>query len=115
MGTGMVGHLTLYYWWRSSNSGFMDKIVIMTEIQKARILALRSALKLEIVGMKRGKAPSAYSILKKEMGFKGGREKVLAQINGYIAENILHFYLLAGDAVEEAEYLSLEEQEAEQI
>jgi hypothetical protein len=89
MGTGMVGHLTLYYWWRSSNSGFMDKIVIMTEIQKARILALRSALKLEIVGMKRGKAPSAYSIIKKELGFKGSRQKVLTQINQYVRDNIL--------------------------
>ena len=68
---------------------FMNKIVIMTEIQKARILALRSALKLEIVGMKRSKAPSAYSMIKKEMGFKGNRQKVMTQINQYIRDNIL--------------------------
>tara|TARA_Y100000310_G_C20321877_1_gene641115 strand:- start:41 stop:292 length:252 start_codon:yes stop_codon:yes gene_type:complete len=68
---------------------FMDKIVVMTEIQKARILALRSALKLEIVGMKRSKAPSAYSMIKKEMGFKGNRQKVMTQINQYIRDNIL--------------------------
>ena len=67
----------------------MDKIVVMTEIQKARILALRSALKLEIVGMKRSKAPSAYSMIKKEMGFKGNRQKVMTQINQYIRDNIL--------------------------
>ncbi len=67
----------------------MNKIVIMTEIQKARILALRSALKLEIVGMKRSKAPSAYSMIKKEMGFKGNRQKVMTQINQYIRDNIL--------------------------
>ena len=67
----------------------MNKIVIMTEIQKARILALRSALKLEIVGMKRSKAPSAYSMIKKELGFKGNRQKVMTQINQYIRDNIL--------------------------
>ena len=67
----------------------MDKIVVMTEIQKARILALRSALKLEIAGMKRSKAPSAYSMIKKEMGFKGNRQKVMTQINQYIRDNIL--------------------------
>jgi len=49
------------------------------QIQGARLLTLRQALKLEIKGMKRtGK--SAYSILR-EMGYSGTRDEVLAQLD----------------------------------
>jgi hypothetical protein len=44
------------------------------QIEHARLLTLRAALKLEMKGMKLSRSPSAYSILKK-MGFKGSREK----------------------------------------
>lgn len=50
------------------------------QIDGARLLALRSMLKLELLGMKRSRSPSAYSILKQE-GFKGTREQVLAQLD----------------------------------
>ena len=49
------------------------------QIQGARLLTLRQALKLEMKGMRRtGK--SAYSILR-EMGYSGTREEVLAQLD----------------------------------
>jgi hypothetical protein len=54
----------------------------MTEqqITNARLLTLRAMLKLEIKGMTRSRAPSAYSMLK-SMGYKGTREAVLAKLD----------------------------------
>jgi hypothetical protein len=46
-----------------------------------RFLALRSALKLELLGMKRSRSPSAYVLLKRDYGLKGNREKVLKKAN----------------------------------
>jgi hypothetical protein len=37
-------------------------------------------LKLEVLGMARSKGRTAYAILK-DMGFKGSRDKVLAQLD----------------------------------
>ncbi len=51
---------------------------------KYRLLALRSALKLEILGMKRSKGPSVYAIIKEEFGFRGSKQKVLDQFNLYV-------------------------------
>ena len=53
------------------------------EIEFYRLRALRSALKLEILGMKR-RGPSVYSIIKREFDFKGGRNKVLRELNTLI-------------------------------
>ena len=53
------------------------------EIEFFRLRALRSALKLEILGMKR-RGRSAYSIIKQEFGFKGSRNKVLRELNTLI-------------------------------
>mgnify|MGYP001080739398 CR=1 FL=1 len=53
------------------------------EIEFYRLRALRSALKLEILGMKR-RGQSACSIIKKEFGFKGSRNKVLRDLNTLI-------------------------------
>jgi hypothetical protein len=50
------------------------------KISLMRLLTLKSALKLEILGMHRSVSPSAYSIIKKELGFKGSRKKVLEQL-----------------------------------
>jgi len=63
-------------------------IIIDTEegIKGYRILALRSALKLEVLGMKR-RGQSVYSIVKQEFGFKGNKKKVLDQLNKYIEDN----------------------------
>ena len=54
-------------------------------INAYRLCALRSALKLEILGMKK-RGQSAYSIVKQEFGFKGSKEKVLQQLNEYVDE-----------------------------
>ena len=58
----------------------MTILTTPTEIEGARLLTLRSMLKLEMKGMTRSRAPSAYSMLK-QMGFKGTREQVLVQMD----------------------------------
>jgi hypothetical protein len=50
------------------------------QIARYRLATLRAALRLEIAGLKRSRAPSVYSILKKE-GFTGTRAAVLQQLN----------------------------------
>lgn len=44
-----------------------------------RLLALKGALKLECLGMRRSRGPSAYSIVKREFGFKGNKNSVYTQ------------------------------------
>ena len=51
-----------------------------------RTRMLRSALKLEVLGMSR-KGQSVYSIVKQEFGFKGSKQKVLDQLLAYIKEH----------------------------
>jgi hypothetical protein len=55
-------------------------------INRYRIKTLRSALKLEILGLKR-KGQSVYQMVKQEFGFTGSRQLVLEQLNTYIKEN----------------------------
>ena len=50
------------------------------QIEQARLLTLRAMLKLEMKGMQRSRAPSAYSMLK-SMGYKGTRQAILAQLD----------------------------------
>jgi hypothetical protein len=50
------------------------------QIEAARLLTLRQMLKLEMLGMSKSRGPTAYSTLK-TMGYKGSREKVLAQLD----------------------------------
>lgn len=64
-------------------------IVGEANIRNARVLALRSALRLETKGLQMSRGRSAYSIVKQEFGFKGSKEKVLAQFSAYIEANIL--------------------------
>jgi len=54
------------------------------QVPMARLLTLKTALRLEIIGLTRG-GRSAYSIVKGEFGFKGSRLKVLAQLEEYIS------------------------------
>lgn len=49
------------------------------QIEAARLLTLRQALKLELRGMKR-RGRTAYSVLR-DMGFRGSREAVLEQLD----------------------------------
>jgi hypothetical protein len=58
----------------------MTTLTTPTQIEGARLLTLRSMLKLEMKGMSRSRAPSAYSMLK-TMGFKGTRAQVLAELD----------------------------------
>jgi len=58
----------------------MTMLTTPTQIEGARLLTLRSMLKLEMKGMSRSRSPSAYSMLK-QMGFKGTREQVLAELD----------------------------------
>jgi len=51
-----------------------------------RVRTLRSALKLEVLGMSR-RGRSVYSIVKEEFGFKGSKQKVLDQLLAYIKEH----------------------------
>lgn len=57
-------------------------------INAFRVLALKAALSMEIQGMKR-RGRSVYSIVKEEFGFKGNRQKVLAQLEEYIETEIM--------------------------
>ena len=50
------------------------------KIEIVRLCALKSALKLEILGMKR-RGRSAYAIIKEQFNLKGNKEKVLNQFN----------------------------------
>ena len=53
------------------------------KIEMYRLLSLKGALRLEIVGLKR-RGRSAYALIKDEFGFKGNREKVLEQFKVHI-------------------------------
>jgi hypothetical protein len=61
----------------------MNVLTTPDQMEMARLLTLRSMLKLEMLGMSRSKSPSAYSILKKEYGCKGSREKVMQELNAW--------------------------------
>ena len=56
-------------------------------VLKYRILTLKSALKLEISGIKMSRGRTAYSIIKSEFGFKGNKQKVLSQFESLISDN----------------------------
>lgn len=62
-----------------------DVIDTPAQIAEFRVHTLRSALWLETKGMKR-RGPSAYSIVKREFGFKGSKVRVLEQLDTLIAE-----------------------------
>jgi len=49
-----------------------------------RLMTLRSAMRLEALGLKMTRGPSALSIVKRELGFRGSRERVLAQLEAHI-------------------------------
>ena len=55
------------------------------DINLFRIITLRSALKLEIAGMRR-RGRSAYSILKEEFNLIGNMKSVLADVEQLIAQ-----------------------------
>ena len=56
-------------------------MLVGNQIEAMRLLTLRSMLELELKGMRRSRPPSAYMIIKKELGLSGSRERVLAQMD----------------------------------
>ena len=71
-----------------SDKGFC--IVGKENVHNARILTLRSALKLEVnTGLKMSRGISPFAIIKREFGFKGNKARVLEQLNIFIDENIM--------------------------
>lgn len=60
------------------------------KIAGARVLALKSALRLETeTDMKMSRGRTAYSIVKQEFGFKGNKKKVYKQLQLYVWDNLL--------------------------
>lgn len=57
------------------------------QINAFRLLALRSALKLELLGMCASRGFSAYKTIKNEFGFKGNKQKVSEQFTKYLIDN----------------------------
>jgi len=58
-------------------------------IEIYRLLTLKAALKLEIHGLKR-RGRSVYSIIKTELGFHGGKRRVLKQLEAHINDMARH-------------------------
>jgi len=58
-----------------------------SQIEVVRLLSLKAMLKLELKGMKRSKSPSAYMIVKRDLGMTGTRDRVLKQLEAVI-ENL---------------------------
>ena len=54
------------------------------QIHKARLLALRTMMKLEAKGLKMSRGRTAMAIVKQEFGFKGNRAKIQAQLEAII-------------------------------
>lgn len=63
----------------------MTALTSPDQIALFRLATLRTMLRLELRGLKR-RGSSAYSILKKEYGYKGTRETVLSQVSSDIDE-----------------------------
>lgn len=55
-------------------------------IENFRLFTLIKACELEALGLKCSRGPSALSILKRELGVKGNRQKVLAVAKEALAE-----------------------------
>lgn len=70
---------------------------IGSQIEAMRLLTLRSMLELELKGMRRSRPPSAYVIIKRDLGLKGSRESVLAQMHE-IANQLLRKTTTEGES-----------------
>ena len=60
--------------------------MIIDNVDMARLLVLKSALKLEISGLRR-RGRSAYSIIKSEFNLKGNKQKVYDQFVAIVESN----------------------------
>lgn len=64
----------------------MSQVITGSQIDTFRFKTLVSALRLEILGMKR-RGTSAYVILKREYGLKGDKASVLKQATEMLSQN----------------------------
>ena len=48
-----------------------------------RLLSIRKMCEMRLLGL-RSRGPSPFTVIKRELGFRGNNEKVLAQLNAYI-------------------------------
>lgn len=55
-------------------------------IANVRLITLRSALKLELLGIKARRGFSAYKTIKEEFNLKGNKQKVFDQFNKIVQE-----------------------------
>jgi hypothetical protein len=60
--------------------------LIKDKMYFVQMCAVRGALRLELVGMKRSRSPTAYVIAKRDFGCKGSRQAVLDQLTAMIEE-----------------------------
>jgi hypothetical protein len=56
---------------------------LITNTSLFRLVALRAALGMEVLGMKHSKQ-SVYAQVKKEFGYKGSKQSVFDQLDEYI-------------------------------
>jgi hypothetical protein len=59
-------------------------IVTGRDVGTYRLLALKHALKLEMMGLKMSRGPSAFAIVKREFGLKGNKQRVLEQFTALV-------------------------------
>jgi hypothetical protein len=62
----------------------MNEVTVLHDQEQIaiyRLLTLRQALKLEMMGLKMSRGKSAYSIIKSELGLKGSRETVFKELS----------------------------------
>ncbi len=57
----------------------MTVVITGENIGRYRLMVLLSALKLEMLGIKRSRGRTAYSIIKSEFNLKGNRQSVYNQ------------------------------------
>jgi len=65
-----------------------DMITGEENIRNYRLLVLQKSLRLEIIGMKRSKGPSAYNVIKQELGFKGNKRQVHELLCDHIEQEL---------------------------
>ncbi len=61
-------------------------MAVITDMDTYRLVSMRAALGLELLGMKT-RGGSVYKLVKKEFGFKGNKQKVFDSFKEYVDEH----------------------------
>lgn len=64
----------------------MESAIVLTQTRVFQYLQWKYAMRLEAIGLKNSRG-SVTAHVKKAMGFKGNREKVMKQLDDFIAKN----------------------------